>query len=87
MRLWTMVSRNLRVRRMRTALTLLGIAVGMMAIVTLMGLARGFENNWDQTLNARKTDVVVNRITSGGPIPAPFSEEVEIGRASCRERV
>ena len=76
MRLWTMVSRNLRVRRMRTALTLLGIAVGMMAIVTLMGLARGFENNWDQTLNARGTDVVVNRISTGSPIPAPFSEEV-----------
>lgn len=71
-----MVSRNLRVRRMRTALTLLGIAVGMMAIVALMGLARGFENNWDQTLNARGTDVVVNRISTGSPIPAPFSEEV-----------
>ena len=37
MNLWPMVSRNLAVRRMRTALTLLGIAVGMMAIVALMG--------------------------------------------------
>ena len=61
---------------MRTALTLLGIAVGMMAIVALMGLSRGFERNWNQTLNARGTDAVINRITTGSPIPAPFSEDV-----------
>lgn len=76
MNLWPMVSRNLAVRRMRTALTLLGIAVGMMTIVTLMGLARGFERNWNQTLNARGTDAVIHRINTGSPIPAPFSEEV-----------
>lgn len=75
MRLWTIVSRNLRNRKMRSALTVLGIAVGMMGVVTLKGLARGFENNWDQTLNARKTDVVVNRITTGSPIASPFSQK------------
>ena len=75
MRLWTMVGRNLSVRRMRSALTVLGIAAGMMAIVSLMGLARGFENNWNQTLNARGTDVVVHRFSAGSPIPAPFSEQ------------
>ncbi len=76
MRLWTIVSRNLLIRRMRTALTVLGIAVGMMAVVALMGLAKGFENNWNQTLNARGTDAVVHRITTGNPIPGPFSQEI-----------
>jgi putative ABC transport system permease protein len=75
MRLWIIVSRNLCNRRMRTALTVLGIAVGMMAVISLMGLARGFENNWNQTLNARGTDAVVNRITTGNPIPGPFSQK------------
>lgn len=76
MRLWTIVSRNLLNRRMRSVLTVLGIAVGMMAVVGLLGLSKGFESSWDQTLNARGTDVVVNRVTTGNPVPAPFSEEI-----------
>ena len=78
MNLLPMIIRNFKARRMRTALTLLGIAVGMMAIVALMGLARGFERGWDQTMNARGTDAVINRIAAGSPIPAPFSEEIAL---------
>jgi len=78
MNLFPMVTRNFKVRRMRTALTLLGIAVGMMAIVSLMGLARGFERGWDQTMNARGTDAVINRVAAGSPIPAPFSEDISL---------
>ena len=78
MNLLPMVARNFKVRRMRTALTLLGIAVGMMAIVSLMGVARGFERGWDQTMNARGTDAVINRAAAGSPIPAPFSEDISL---------
>tara|TARA_Y100000766_G_scaffold281991_1_gene294448 strand:+ start:11280 stop:12401 length:1122 start_codon:yes stop_codon:yes gene_type:complete len=76
MNLLPMVARNFKARRMRTALTLFGIAVGMMAIVALMGLSRGFERGWDQTMNARGTDAVINRAAAGSPIPAPFSEDI-----------
>ena len=76
MNLLPMIARNFKARRMRTALTLFGIAVGMMAIVALMGLSRGFERGWDQTMNARGTDAVINRAAAGSPIPAPFSEDI-----------
>ena len=70
MNLLPMVARNFKARRMRTALTVFGIAVGMMAIVALMGLSRGFERGWDQTMNARGTDAVINRAAAGSPIPS-----------------
>ena len=83
MNLLPMVARNFKARRMRTALTLFGIAVGVMAIVALMGLSRGFERGWDQTMNARGTDAVINRAAAGSPIPAPFSEDIAASIRSC----
>jgi putative ABC transport system permease protein len=40
----TVVVRGLTRRRVRTGLTLLGISIGIAAVVTLVGISRGF--NW-----------------------------------------
>lgn len=67
-----MVWRNLFRRRTRTLLTVLGISVGIAAVVALTGFARGLERGWRDAYEARGTDLVVTKITSRSPLPAPF---------------
>jgi putative ABC transport system permease protein len=46
----------------RTGLTVLGIAIGIAAVVALVGITRGFSKSWETGLKARDTDVVVRSI-------------------------
>ena len=56
----TIVVRGLWRRPVRTGLTLMGISIGIAAVVALVGLARGFRKSWESGLKARGTDVVVS---------------------------
>jgi putative ABC transport system permease protein len=55
--------KNLLRRKARTLLTILGVAVAMCTIVTLRGIAHGFERSFLENLEHRGTDLVV---TQGG---------------------
>ena len=73
------VIRGLLRRPVRTGLTLLGISVGIAAVVALVGMSRGFETSWTTGMKSRGTDIVVNNMGSA-LTPKPFD-------ASVRERI
>src|SRR5207248_7796617 len=73
------VTRGLQRRPMRTGLTLLGIAVGIAAVVTLIGMSRGFITSWTAGMKSRGTDIVVHNMR-GSLTPQPFP-------ASTRDRI
>jgi putative ABC transport system permease protein len=75
----TVVVRGLMRRPVRTGLTLVGISIGIAAVVALVGMSRGFEKSWVTGLKARGTDVVVSNLGSA-LTPKPFS-------ASVRDRI
>src|SRR3984893_2143452 len=79
MTFFTVIVRGLTRRPVRTGLTLLGIAIGIAAVVALVGISRGFNQSWAAGMKARGTDVVVSNMASS-LIPKPFS-------ASVRDRI
>lgn len=72
MTFFTVVTRGLIRRPVRTGLTILGISVGIAAVVALVGISRGFSKSWETGMKARGTDVVVSNMGSS-LIPKPFS--------------
>ena len=76
MSFFRIVLRGLLRRPVRTALTMLGIAIGIGAVVMLVGLSWGFEKSWSEGFNAHQTDIVVGNL-SGGVMPKSFNEDVE----------
>jgi putative ABC transport system permease protein len=79
MTFFTVVTRGLIRRPVRTGLTILGISVGIAAVVALVGISRGFSKSWETGMKARGTDVVVSNMGSS-LIPKPFN-------ASVRDRI
>jgi putative ABC transport system permease protein len=71
----TVVVRGLTRRRTRTTLTLLGISIGIAAVVALVGLSRGLNKSWAAGMRARGTDIVVSNMTSS-LVPKPFNAAV-----------
>ncbi|MDB6120824.1 MAG: hypothetical protein JWO08_4605 [Verrucomicrobiaceae bacterium] len=71
----TVVARGLIRRPVRTGLTLLGISIGIAAVVALVGISRGFESSWASGMKARGTDVVVSNLSSA-LTPKPFEDKV-----------
>jgi putative ABC transport system permease protein len=73
------VTRSLKRRPVRTGLTLLGISVGIAAVVALIGLSRGLVTSWSSGMKSRGTDIVVNNMR-GSLTPKAFP-------ASTRDRI
>jgi putative ABC transport system permease protein len=73
------ITRSLKRRPVRTGLTLLGISVGIAAVVALIGLSRGLVSSWTAGMKERGTDIVVHNM-KGSLTPKPFP-------ASARDRV
>ena len=71
----TIVTRGLMRRPVRTGLTLVGISIGIAAVVALVGISRGFETSWATGMKTRGTDVVVSNMGSA-LTPKPFSASV-----------
>ena len=74
----TVVTRGLMRRPVRTGLTIVGISVGIAAVVALVGISRGFETSWQTGMKTRGTDVVISNMGSA-LTPKPFSDSV-VGR-------
>jgi putative ABC transport system permease protein len=72
-------TRGLQRRPVRTGLTLLGISVGIAAVVALLGLSRGLISSWTAGMKSRGTDIVVHNMR-GSLTPKPFP-------ASTRDRI
>ncbi len=79
MNFFTIIVRGLLRRPVRTGLTLIGISIGIAAVVALVGISRGFEQSWAKGMKARGTDVVVSNMGSA-LAPKPFA-------ASVRDRI
>lgn len=61
----TIVMRSLIRRPVRTGLTLVGIAVGIAAVVALVGIAQGYEKSVEQQLDVIGMDLLVSNMTGG----------------------
>lgn len=72
----TVVYKNLLRRMMRSLLTVIGIAIGVGAVVALASIAWGFQKSWEQAYSSRGTDLIVTKITSRSPLPEPFGEQI-----------
>ena len=79
MTFFTIVAHGLMRRPVRTGLTLVGISIGIAAVVALVGISRGFETSWETGMKSRGTDVVVSNMGSA-LTPKPFP-------AAVRERI
>ena len=75
MTFFTIIVRGLLRRPVRTGLTLVGISIGIAAVVALVGISRGFEQSWAKGMKARGTDIVVSNMGSA-LAPKPFSISV-----------
>ena len=75
MTFFTIVARGLLRRPVRTGLTLVGISIGIAAVVALVGISRGFEQSWATGMKARGTDVVVSNMGTA-LAPKPFAADV-----------
>lgn len=74
MTFFSIIFRGLMRRPVRTSLTLGGIAIGIAAVVALVGMSQGFEKSWSSGMEARGTDIVVNNMGTS-LTPAPFPAE------------
>jgi putative ABC transport system permease protein len=75
MTFFTIVIRGLMRRPVRTGLTIIGIAIGIAAVVALVGISRGFEASWETGMKSRGTDIVVSSMRHA-LTPKPFSATV-----------
>jgi putative ABC transport system permease protein len=71
----TIVLRDLWRRPVRTALTLVGIAIGIAAVIALVGMASGYEKSVVKQLDVIGIDVIVSNM-EGGMMPKAFDETI-----------
>src|SRR5580765_4824733 len=74
MTFFDVITRGLKRRPVRTGLTLLGIAVGIAAVVALIGLSKGLITSWTAGMKSRGTEIVVHNMR-GSLTPKPFPME------------
>jgi putative ABC transport system permease protein len=79
MTFFDVIVRGLIRRPIRTGLTLIGISVGIAAVVALIGLSRGLVTSWSTGMKSQGTDIVVHNLR-GSLTPKPFP-------ASTRDRI
>jgi putative ABC transport system permease protein len=71
----TIVMRSLIRRPVRTGLTLVGIAIGIGAVVALVGISQGYEKSVEQQLDVIGMDLLVSNM-SGGIAPKTFDTAI-----------
>lgn len=68
--------KNLLRRRTRTVLTILGVGVAMATIVTLRGVAHGFERSFQQNFEHRGADLIVTQAGVPDQLRSDITEKV-----------
>lgn len=72
----TVIFKNLLRRRVRSLLTVVGISIGVAAVVAMTAIAWGFERSWTRAYSVRGTDLAVTRTSSKSPMPTAFDNAV-----------
>ena len=72
----TVVVRGLSRRPVRTGLTLVGISIGIAAVVALVGMASGYEKGIGKQLDVIGIDLVVSNM-SGGILPKVYDASLQ----------
>ena len=72
----TVIVRGLSRRPIRTGLTLVGISIGIAAVVALVGMASGYEKGIGKQLDVLGIDLVVSNM-SGGILPKVYDASLE----------
>lgn len=73
----TLVLKNLMRRRSRSVLTVIGIAIGIAAVVAFTSLAWGFESSLANVFKARGTDLIVTKANARSAIPPAFPDSAK----------
>ena len=76
MRFTTLIARNLLRRGVRTALTVVGLAIGIAAVVALLGIAWGFERSFLAINEAKGIDLVVVRAGVSDKLTSNLDEAI-----------
>jgi putative ABC transport system permease protein len=76
MRFATLVARNLLRRKVRTALTVAGLAIGIASVVALLGIAWGFERSFLKIYESKQIDLVVVRAGVSDRLTSNLDEKV-----------
>lgn len=77
MRFSTFIVRNLLRRGVRTALTVLGLAVGVAGVVSLLGISWGFERSFMTIYESKGIDLVVIRAGIGDRLTSSLDARLE----------
>ena len=76
MRFSTFIARNMLNRKVRTALTVLGLSVGIAAVMILTGVAWGFERSFMKIYQTKGIDLVVVRAGISNQLSSNLEESV-----------
>lgn len=76
MRFVTLIARNLLRRKVRTALTVAGLAIGISAVVSLLGIAWGFERSFLKIYESKRLDLVVVRAGVSDRLTSNLDEKI-----------
>ena len=82
----TMALRGLRDNRLRSALTTLGIVIGVSAVILLSGLGTGIQNGVSQQFSALSTQLVVTKASGGTPGGGQPRDLTDIDVTALRDR-
>jgi putative ABC transport system permease protein len=77
MRFTTLIARNLLRRGVRTLLTVVGLAIGIAAVVAMLGIAWGFEQSFLAINEAKGIDLMVVRAGVSDKLTSSLSESLE----------
>ena len=77
MRFSTLIARNLLRRGVRTALTVLGLGIGVSAVVSLLGISWGFERSFMTIYESKGIDLVVVKAGMGDRLTSNLDEKLE----------
>ncbi len=72
-----LIIKNLLRRRARSLLTLVGVSIGIAAVVALTSIAWGFERSWGNVYKARGTDMVITKTIFRSTMPTPFPATIQ----------
>jgi putative ABC transport system permease protein len=73
----TMAMRSLRANKLRSALTMVGIVIGVTAVIILVGLGNGMKAGFNKTFGALATAIIVEKIQGqvpGGGTPRDLKD-------------
>lgn len=83
--LTTLVYRNIARRRIRSALTVAGMAIAVAAVVALVGIANGFERSFSELYAGQGVDVVVVRARVADRMTSVLDESLDAEIAQLSE--